>query len=231
MPKPFPPPHAGGGKFTYWDGGVRIQAFLYSLRRDLIPARMVGAKWAGLAHTVDVMPTFFEAAGLQFDRYATYHGDDASIRANFDGLNLLPAIQQNASSPRQEVVHMIDNEYNHAICDASTGVGGQNHCGAGITTSDGFKLLVGFPGTDGWVRPPSAAEAVAACDPENFFQQTCFHVFQDQLSNFSATDPAKCCGACSGESSLHVFFTSFVVVLYYCCVLGLIKSSAECDND
>ena len=190
-----------GGKFTYWDGGVRIQAFLYSPRRDLIPASMVGAQWTGLAHTVDVMPTFFAAAGLDFDRYSTYSGDDATIRANFDGLNLLHAIQTNASSPRSEVVHMINNEYNHAICDETTGVGGQNHCGAAITTSDGFKLLLGYPGTDIWERPPSNEEAHAVCDAEAFMQNTCLHVFKDQLSNFSSSDPSKCCGACSADLS------------------------------
>eukprot|EP01043_Picozoa_sp_COSAG02_P023035 COSAG02_NODE_1218_length_13814_cov_250.988844_2_plen_380_part_00 len=190
-----------GGKFTYWDGGVRIQAFLYSPRRDLIPASMVGAQWTGLAHTVDVMPTFFAAAGLDFDRYSTYSGDDATIRANFDGLNLLHAIQTNASSPRSEVVHMINNEYNHAICDETTGVGGQNHCGAAITTSDGFKLLLGYPGTDIWERPPSNEEAHAVCDAEAFMQNTCLHVFKDQLSNFSSSDPSKCCGACSANLS------------------------------
>ena len=46
-----------GGKFTYWDGGVRIQAFIHSPRRDIIPASMVGTQWTGLGHTVDLMPT------------------------------------------------------------------------------------------------------------------------------------------------------------------------------
>jgi hypothetical protein len=149
--------------------------------------------------TEQVMPTFMAAAGLPFDAASTYHGDDDSIRQNFDGLNLLTAIQTNGTSPRQEVVHMINNIYNHAICDQSTGVGGQNHCGAGITMGE-FKLLVGFPGTDGWVRPPSVDEASAVCDPENFMKDSCLHVFKkDTLSNFTAAAPGQCCSACSAN--------------------------------
>ena len=160
---------------------------------------MVGAAWPGLAHTVDVMPTFLHAAGVAFDPVQdTYHGDDASIRASFDGLNLLPAIQANATSPRTEVVHMISNQWNHAVCDESTGVGGQNHCGAAITVGD-FKLLLGYPGTDAWVRPPSVQEAAAVCEPASFLKDVCFKVYQGQLSNFSATTPGACCAACSAN--------------------------------
>ena len=132
-----------GGKFTYWDGGVRVQAFIYSPRLDLIPQDMVGRTWNGLGHTVDIMPTFLAAAGVPFDPASTLTPGSAPIP--FDGLNLLKAIQTNGTSPRTEVVHMIDNAYNHAICDNTTGVGGQNHCGAAIRVGD-FKLLIGYPG-------------------------------------------------------------------------------------
>lgn len=197
-----------GGKFTYWDGGVRVQSFLYSARRDLIPASMVGSTWAGMGHTVDIMPTFLAAAGVPFDPASTYSGD---FDVPFDGLNLLPAIQANGTSPRSEVVHMIANEYNQAVCNQTTGVGGQGHCGAAITLGD-FKLLVGYPGDDRWLEPPSAAPAAAGamlglsppdttCTPAGYLNGTCLHVFKGQISNFSATGPGWCCTECKTNPS------------------------------
>ena len=196
-PAPLPtapcPAHA---QFSYWDGGVRIQGFLSSPRRDLLP--IVGGSWPGMMHTVDVMPTFLAAAGITFDPAATYHGDGD---VPFDGLNVLPAIQTSGTSPRTEVVHMIDNEYNSAVCNATTGVGGQNHCGAGITLGD-FKLLVGFPGNDGWPQPPEATEATASapeCGAATFLNDTCLHIFVGQLRNFTCASASSCCAACAQD--------------------------------
>jgi len=103
---------------------------------------------------------------------------------------------------------MIDNAYNSGICNATTGAGKQNHCGAGLRIGD-FKLLVGFPGNDGWPTPPeyalaggaggsSIAAPNATCAPAKFLHK-CLHVFQDQLSNFSSTSAAECCAACTAN--------------------------------
>ena len=96
---------------------------------------------------------------------------------------------------------MIDNEYNSAVCNATTGVGGQNHCGAGITLGD-FKLLVGFPGNDGWPQPPEATEATASapeCGAATFLNDTCLHIFVGQLRNFTCASASSCCAACAQD--------------------------------
>lgn len=191
-----------GGKFTYWDGGVRIQAFVYSPRLDLIPQSMVGRTWSGLGHTVDIMPTFLAAAGVKFDPASTLTPGSAAIP--FDGLNLLEAIQTNGTSPRTEVVHMIDNEYNHAICDNSTGVGGQNHCGAAIRVGD-FKLLVGYPGDGPKTSVPPAKVGIPllkksrndTCAVSRYFNNTALHTGMDQIRNFTGPSAAACCTECS----------------------------------
>ena len=156
----------------------------------------MGSSWTGLMHTVDIMPTFLAAAGVAFDPATTQRGGGPAVP--FDGLNVLSAIQANGSSPRTEVVHMVDNEFNSAVCNASTGVGGQNHCGAGITVGD-FKLLVGFPGNDGWPKPPEAAEAVASCLAVTWLNQTCIHYGVGPLRNFSCATAAACCAACAQD--------------------------------
>jgi arylsulfatase A-like enzyme len=199
-----------GGKFTYWDGGLRIQAFVHSPRLDIIPQSMVGQTWSGLAHTVDIMPTFLAAAGVAFDPASTYHGPVVPP-IPFDGLNLLTAMQTNGSSPRTEVVHMIDNEYNQAVCNQSTGsLKGQLHCGAGIRVGD-FKLIIGYPGEDIWEKPPalpsaaSALDASPVCSTGSFLNNSCMHVFNGQLANFSSPSAADCCAACSKNTSCGAF--------------------------
>ena len=126
------------------------------------------------------MPTSLAAAGAAFGPASTC----------IDSLNLLSAIQSNGASPRTEVVHMIDSEYNSAVCQ-------QGHCGAGIRVGD-YKILIGYPGDDIWEQPPASTLPVCSAALLN---SSCMHRFLDQLANFSADSAAECCAACSKNSS------------------------------
>jgi arylsulfatase A-like enzyme len=99
-----------GGKFTYWDGGVRIQAFLHTPRVDIIPQSMVGQTWSGLAHTVDIMPTLLAAADVSFDPAATYHGP-LNPPVPFDGLNLVRFSGSALSASIHTYIHLSIHPY------------------------------------------------------------------------------------------------------------------------
>jgi len=85
-----------GGKHTWWEGGVRVVAWLAS---PLLPAAVRGTQFSGMAHSSDWYVTLVE--GLAGGSVAST-GPRAS-----DGLNLWPAMVSGGPSPRREVVHMV----------------------------------------------------------------------------------------------------------------------------
>ena len=92
-----------GGKHTFWDGGLRVEAFLAG---GLLPAGSRGSTWRGLAHASDWYPTLVTGvAGVPIDPAAT--GGPRPL----DGLNLWPSILANNPSPRTEVIHQVNNSY------------------------------------------------------------------------------------------------------------------------
>ena len=77
-----------GGKFTLWEGGTRILAFLSG---PLLSTRR-GTKWNGLAHASDLLPTLLSVAGV---------GDLGHTGPTpIDGLDLWDAILHDRDSPR-----------------------------------------------------------------------------------------------------------------------------------
>ena len=86
-----------GGKHTFWEGGVRVEAFVSG---PLIPVGLRGSVWTGLAHSSDWYKTLVEGvAGLTIP-------ENTGPRAP-DGFNLWGAICNNHTSPREEVVHQV----------------------------------------------------------------------------------------------------------------------------
>ena len=80
---------------SYWEGGVRGEAFIYS--EGLLPAAVRGSAWSGLAHASDWYATIIEgAAGLQMPA----HTGPISI----DGHNLWEALRTGGPSPRTQVL-------------------------------------------------------------------------------------------------------------------------------
>eukprot|EP00037_Helgoeca_nana_P018477 m.176803 g.176803 ORF g.176803 m.176803 type:complete len:685 (-) comp24460_c0_seq1:2944-4998(-) len=84
-----------GGKYTFWQGGVRGQAFVSG---GLLPPAMRGSQWHGAAHAADWYTTFAAMAGATV-------ANTGPLAA--DGVALYDAIITNASSPRAEVVIQI----------------------------------------------------------------------------------------------------------------------------
>jgi len=92
-----------GGKHTFFDGGLRVEAFLAG---GALPAVRRGATWDGLAHASDWYRTLVEGyAGLAIGAGAT--GGPRPL----DSLNLWPALLAGAASPRTEIIHQVNNSY------------------------------------------------------------------------------------------------------------------------
>jgi arylsulfatase A-like enzyme len=95
-----------GGKHTFWDGGVRVEAFLAG---GAVPPGRSGTTWPGLAHASDTYLTLVEGyAGV-----AVGPADTCNVPGcrPLDGLNLWAAIMGGGPSPRSEVVHQVNNSY------------------------------------------------------------------------------------------------------------------------
>lgn len=146
-----------GGKFTLWEGGTRILAFLSG---PLVTAHRA-SDWHGMAHASDVLPTLLRAAGI-----ASLPQEDELTP--FDGFNLWDAIMHNRSSPRREVLHNLLTRWNHRDCRGSDL--DEENCGAGIRVGK-FKLLAGYPGDSRWSeagtsRPRGRARATVPRGPQ-----------------------------------------------------------------
>lgn len=92
-----------GGKHTFWEGGVRVEAFLAG---GILPNSLRNTTWGGMAHASDWYLTLTEGvAGITVDPAQT--GGPRPL----DGFNLWPSILSQGASPRNEVVHQVNNSY------------------------------------------------------------------------------------------------------------------------
>ena len=123
-----------------------VRSFIHS---PLLPESSKGGKHFGLAHAVDVYPTFLAWANLSLP--------GSTGPSPMDGVSQLGAILRGAPSPRTTIFYSpVVEPYNPVDCP----VFGQS-CGGGIRIGD-FKLLVGYPGDSRRVVEPTAAGAVSA---------------------------------------------------------------------
>ncbi|KAJ8600958.1 hypothetical protein CTAYLR_006316 [Chrysophaeum taylorii] len=89
-----------GTKFHFFEGGVKVPAFVYS--NDLLPTSRRGGTFDGLAHHVDWLATFLDAAGVD---PATVL-DEAS-----DSLSFWPGIRDVDAGPnRSEILFSITQD-------------------------------------------------------------------------------------------------------------------------
>eukprot|EP01051_Picozoa_sp_SAG22_P017980 SAG22_NODE_2906_length_2113_cov_5.399206_2_plen_298_part_00 len=90
-----------GGKHTFWDGGVRVVAFISG---GLLPPARRGATFAGLAHSSDWYATF--VVGVAGGTLPAHTGGVPP-----DSVNLWPALLHGTPSPRQSVIHQVENAH------------------------------------------------------------------------------------------------------------------------
>lgn len=86
-----------GGKFDVFEGGVRVPAFVYS---KLLPDSLVGARFRGLWHVTDWLPTLLAVATNSIE---------IEIPEGVDGVNQLPFLldeekSSEGSSARSEIL-------------------------------------------------------------------------------------------------------------------------------
>ena len=167
-----------GGKHTFWEGGVRVEAFVAG---GGLPAARRGTTWDGMAHVSDWYRTLVEgAAGLPIAANAT--GGPRPL----DSLNLWPSLLSGAPSPRREVVLQVVSPYFSENASAIrvddmkliVGVVGDNRTVAlpVLSPTDvplGRTGAVVEPGTD-HVRSPDISGGVvpARCHPFCLFNLT-----------------------------------------------------------
>eukprot|EP00045_Choanoeca_perplexa_P015298 m.190352 g.190352 ORF g.190352 m.190352 type:complete len:575 (-) comp16939_c0_seq1:63-1787(-) len=123
-----------GGKHTFFEGGVRVMAFLNS---PMFPQERRGTRWNGMMHSSDWYLTFTE--GIAGGVVPPNTGPRAP-----DGFNLWNAIVDGTASLRTEVVHQVNNSYFSEKCQA-------------IRMKD-MKLIVGNPGDARTIAWPELAE-------------------------------------------------------------------------
>ena len=130
-----------GGKWTDWQGGVRVNAFVSG---GYLPEQMRGKKTEGYIHIADWYATFCALAGVD-------PTDERAAKANLppiDSLNMWPLISgQNSTSPRTDIP--ISNT---------------------TLISGDYKILVGNVDQAGWTGPvypnttkPSGINATEHC--------------------------------------------------------------------
>lgn len=130
-----------GGKYTFWEGGVRGTSFIHS---PLLPSKMRGSSWDGLAHAVDWYPTFASLAGVSVDKTGPLP---------VDGVNIWKSITENTTSAHDHVFIQIDG----------TDPEGHPTNFTGVVRRGPYKLIVGYPGWgnaawDGWVPTPQVSD-------------------------------------------------------------------------
>ncbi|XP_043286071.1 arylsulfatase B isoform X2 [Venturia canescens] len=121
-----------GVKNTLWEGGVRGVGVVWSPKIGQ-PGRVSNQ----LFHITDWLPTLLSAAE---EPEETISSTISSM--NLDGMNLWKALKDDATSPRQSVLHNIDDAFHNAAI-----------------TKNGWKLLRGITYSGAWDRWYESSEA------------------------------------------------------------------------
>jgi arylsulfatase A-like enzyme len=111
-----------GGKSTLFEGGTRVESFIYN---PLLPTEVAGSTYYGLTHVADWFPTMLKIANITYTAPEGYELD------GFDQYGSILGIEE---SPRE---YMLYNYYYN--------VSGQDYQlmtnGGGAIRNDRYKLL------------------------------------------------------------------------------------------
>lgn len=124
-----------GGKFTYWEGGTRVNSFASG---GVIPTAARGTHYDGLLALVDWYPTVCALAGI-----ATIKSNLTEGVPPLDGFDIFAAITTGGVSPRTEHVYNIDCR---APLSAKTCAESASPPMGAMRDAAGLKLIVGSPG-------------------------------------------------------------------------------------
>lgn len=136
------------GKFTNWEGGTRVRAFVHSPSTAILPAHLRGTQHHGLFHVTDIYPTILRLIGLD---PSAVNVSGATGPVPMDGVDQLQCLQTNCSDPvRTEIFYSPVVAVNGNYTDPSSlnpedcEKWGQS-CGGALRQGD-FKIVVGYPG-------------------------------------------------------------------------------------
>eukprot|EP01006_Ploeotia_vitrea_P034029 TRINITY_DN6568_c0_g1_i1.p1 TRINITY_DN6568_c0_g1~~TRINITY_DN6568_c0_g1_i1.p1 ORF type:complete len:550 (+),score=34.63 TRINITY_DN6568_c0_g1_i1:42-1652(+) len=132
-----------GGKFTLWEGGLRGNAFITG---PLVPKSARGTKWHGLMHESDWYPTLLSLANITLPSYTGPRP--------VDGYNMWSAAMSGSHSPRHEILHQPNNQWNNASVCTHPELRQKHSCG-GAFMKGGYKLVFGYAGNDVWGPDPT----------------------------------------------------------------------------
>lgn len=154
-------------KFAYFEGGVRVPAFVYAPWVDGFETTYGGTEFTGLMHHVDLLPTFMHLAGSSISH------DDFDI----DGYNMWQAILGKEEGTRDELVLNMPRNVNWTPGERVTQEGVAIRMGH-------YKLLLNHI-YDGWFSPDvGSADWVDASD---MYSLPCMYNFYELGSDPSCT--------------------------------------------
>lgn len=196
-----------GGKHTFFEGGVRVMAFVSG---PLIPASRRGTRWNGMAASAD----WYEIIPVGIARGPPLP-DETGYRPP-DAINLWTAIIDGASSPRTEVVHQVENQWS---CDITQPGGG---CVSSMRMGE-MKLIIGGPGDSRTVEKPEVCVPVkppaegylAPCPHRGFIagcefacgaaSNNCQECYNGTAAPLFTESPAQCQAACALDRKCGAF--------------------------
>ena len=154
-------------KFAYYEGGVRVPAFVFS--PSYIKAERAGSTYHGLMHHVDLMTTFYGRGG----------GDVAALLAadqDIDGVDQWAALMGEVDSARDELVLNLPRSKEWTL--------GEEKTDEGIALRMGkYKLLFNHV-EDGWFEPAPGNKESSDAEEDMMADACCYNFYS--LDEFSS---------------------------------------------
>ena len=159
-------------KFGYYEGGIRVPAFVYAPWVEDFETKYGGTKYHGLMHHVDLLTTFVGLASEHLDESSRkWRGAaDPAEKDGLDGYNMWPYLMAgDGASPRSELVLNMPRLANWTAGERLTNEGVALRMGK-------YKLLLNHA-VDSWFSP--AVNSANWHDTTVMFSSLCTYNFYD----------------------------------------------------